>query len=250
MKTSTAVLLMTAFALTGTSLSAEGKGHYNFRYVKYFSSSPAFAGSSGAGTIRGKVVYVGKRKLKNRKKLITKDKEVCGRGYKIDKVYVVSKDGGVKNAVVFIPGLGKPKAKKVTLSQERCEFHPRVLSMDAGGTLEVVNKDSVKHEANGVQDYETIFQLSQPKKGMVDRVKLEKPGVVEVTCNIHGWMKAWVVVVNSPYHAVTNDEGGFVLHGVPAGSYTLRLWHEGFGEKKLKVRVEEGKVTSVTFEVR
>ncbi|MDQ7083285.1 MAG: hypothetical protein Q9N34_10370 [Aquificota bacterium] len=150
----------------------------------------AFAKAGGNRTLKGKVVYVGKRKLKNRRKLITKDKEVCGRGYKIDKVYVLSEDGGVKNAVVFVKGAGKPAKEKEVLVQEKCEFHPRVLSMGAGSTLEIVNRDDVKHEANGVQDFETIFQLSQPKKDMVDRVRLEKPGVVEVTCNIHGWMKS------------------------------------------------------------
>ncbi len=235
--------------IAGVVLSQES--HYKVRYVKYFEpSGVTFAKAGGTGTLRGKVVYVGKRKLKNRKKLITKDKEVCGRGYKIDRVYLLSKDGGVKNAVVFVRGVGKPSKDKKVLVQEKCEFHPRVLSMGAGSVLEIVNRDNVKHEANGVQDFETIFQLSQPKKGMVDRVKLEKPGVVEVTCNIHGWMKAWVVVADSPYHAVSNDTGEFVIEGVPAGEHTLVLWHEGFGEKKMKVKVEEGKVTNVTFKLR
>jgi plastocyanin len=246
----TAVAVALSLSLTGEGFSTEGKSHYKVRYVKYFNNAPAFAKSSGTGAIKGRVLYVGKRKLKNRRKLITKDKEVCGRGYKIDEVYVISKEGGVKNAVVFLTGVSKPGKGKVTMAQERCEFHPRVLSLDSGGVLEIVNKDPVKHEANGVQDFETIFQLAQPKKGMVDRVTLDKPGVVEVTCNIHGWMKGWVVVVDSPFHDVTDREGRFALKGVPAGTHTLRLWHEGFGEKKLKVKVEEGKVTEVIFELR
>ncbi|EDP76341.1 carboxypeptidase regulatory-like domain-containing protein [Hydrogenivirga sp. 128-5-R1-1] len=249
MKKGLATVVGASLLLTGTATAMEKESHYNYRYVKYFLPAQSFAKGSGTGNIKGRVVYVGKRKLKNRKKLITKDKEVCGRGYKIDRVYELSKDGGVKNAVVFlnISGGGKDSERLV---QRKCEFHPRVVSLTAGGTLEVVNEDEVKHEANGVQDFETIFQLSQHKKGMVDRVKLKKPGVVEVTCNIHGWMKGWVVVAPGPYHAVTDERGNFVIEGVPAGTHTLRLWHEGFGEKKLRVKVQEGKTSTVTFELR
>ncbi len=245
-----AIALVSAVSV-GIAISQEHGGHYKVRYVKFFEpSQPAFAKSSGTGVIEGKVVYVGKRQLKNKRKLITKDKEVCGRGYKIDLVYEISKDGGVKNAVVFVKGVGKPNPEKKRLVQERCEFKPRVLSMGAGSVLEIVNNDEVKHEANGVQDFETIFQLAQPKKGMVDTVKLDKPGVVEVTCNIHGWMKAWVVLTDSPYHAVSDENGRFVIKGVPAGKHTLKLWHEGFGEKEVKVEVKEGQVTKVTVEVK
>ncbi|RLJ71345.1 carboxypeptidase family protein [Hydrogenivirga caldilitoris] len=250
MKEVKAALVATLLSLSATAMSVEEKGHYKFRYVKHFQSSVTLAKATSSGIVEGKVVYVGKRKLENRKKLITKDKEVCGTGYKIDEVYVVSDEGGVKNAVVFIEGAGNPPKETVKLVQEKCEFHPRVIAMGAGSTLEVVNNDTVKHEANGVQDFETIFQLSQHKKGMVDRVELKKPGVVEVTCNIHGWMKAWAVVIDSPYYAVTDEKGSFKISGLPPGNYKLRLWHEGFGEKALNVKVEEGKPTSVVFELR
>ncbi len=247
-------LALIGFLLIGFPIqeaNSGDKGHYNIRYVKTFESGDYFVvKSSGSGVIEGRVVYKGKRKLRNRKKLITKDKEVCGRGYKIDRVYEVSDDGGVKNAVVFVEAKSQEKRLTKVLVQEKCEFSPRVIAMSAGSTLEIVNKDEAKHEANGVQDYETIFQLSQPKKGMVDRVVLNKPGVVEVTCNIHGWMKAWVVVSASPYFAVTDSKGNFRISGLPPGSYKLRVWHEGLREKSMKVKVREGKVSTVTVELR
>ena len=247
------VLKLTALALTGALISSlyAQDGHYRIRYVKSFTQEGVYiASSKGTGVIEGRVVYVGNRTLKNRKKLITKDKEVCGRGYKIDRVYEISKDGGIKNAVVFVEGAGEPRPSRAVLLQKRCEFKPRVLALGAGGTLEIVNGDSVKHEANGVQDYETIFQLSQPKKDLKDRVVLDKPGVVEVTCNIHGWMKAWVVVSPSPYYSLTDSEGRFRISGLPAGEYRIRVWHEGFREKRMKVKVREGSVSSLRVEMR
>ncbi len=240
-----------AILLTIPAAVATEKSNYNIRYVKtYDFDATVLASSKGTGVIEGKVVYTGKRKLKNRRKLITKDKEVCGRGYKIDRVYEISKDGGVKNAVVFVEGTGKPSKVTKVLVQEKCEFQPRVIAMGAGSTLEIVNRDAVKHEANGVQDYETIFQLSQPKKGLKDSVTLSKPGVVEVTCNIHGWMKAWVVVTGSPYFAVTDEKGNFRISGLPPGNYRVRVWHEGLREKSVRVKVSDGSVSSVKIELR
>ena len=226
-------------------------GHYKLKYVKSFTYADSHTPKGKeTGTIKGKVVYVGERKLKNKRKLITKDKEVCGKGYKIDKVYVISPEGGVKNAVLFIKELKGKAQETKTLVQRKCEFHPRVLSLTAGSTLRIVNEDPVKHEATGVQDFETIFKFAQPKQGMSDEVKLNKPGIVEITCSIHGWMKAWAVVSPNPYHAVSKEDGSFEIKGVPAGKYTLKLWHEGFGEKEKTVEVKPGETTEVVFELR
>ncbi|HIQ31031.1 MAG TPA: PEGA domain-containing protein [Aquifex aeolicus] len=246
-------LALVALGLSmGFSIPQEqGSSHYELRYVKYFNGGNIIAyATEGKGVIEGRVLYVGKRELRNKRKLITKDKEVCGRGYKIDKVYEVSEGGGVKNAVVFVEGVGKPRKVERVLVQKKCDFVPRVMAMGAGSVLEIINEDAVKHEANGVQDFETIFKFSQHKKGMKDRVELKKAGVVEITCNIHGWMKAWVVVVDSDYYAVTDEKGRFRIEGLPPGEYRIRLWHEGFGEKVKKVKVSEGKATTVTFELR
>jgi plastocyanin len=245
-----AVLSAGLLALVSYGYSESGMSHYEFRYVKEFKEKKelSVAYASG-GRIEGKVVYTGSRKLTNKKKLITKDKEVCGRGYKVDEVYVISPSGGVKNAVVFVEGRSDRKSPvRVKLTQERCEFKPRVVVLTRGSELTIINLDSVKHEANGVQDFETIFQLSQPSKGMKDSVKLENAGVVEITCNIHGWMKAWAVVVDSDFYDITDSEGRFSINNLPAGEYTLRVWHEGFGEKKLKVKVGEGKTSNVSIE--
>jgi plastocyanin len=243
----TSVLL--SLLATGVVLGLQEGSHYSVRYVKEFPRGVAFAGT-GEGVIEGKVVYIGKRELKNRRKLITKDKEVCGRGYKIDRVYEISEEGGIKNAVVFVVGLKAEGKRGATLVQERCEFHPRVVALTAGSDLKIVNRDATKHEANGVQDFETIFQISQPKKGLVDKVTLSRPGVVEVTCNIHGWMKAWAVVVENPYFAVTDEEGRFRIEGLPPGEYKLKVWHEGLGERTLTVRVDPQKPARVVFELR
>lgn len=228
--------------------------HYTLKYVSFFSGTQLFISKakSGNGVIEGKVIFTGDRKPKNKRKLITKDTEVCGSGYKEDKVYVISEKGGVKNAVVFISGNlegGEKKNKDKKLLQKNCEFNPRVISISKGAKLKIVNGDEVKHEANGVQNFEPLFQIPQPKKGMVNEVKLDRAGVVEVTCNIHGWMKAWVVVVDNHFHSVTDEDGTFRITGVPPGKYKLKMWHEGFGEMEKEVEVKAGKTSKVIFKV-
>ncbi len=231
------------------------QGHYYLEYVKYFPSADIsyYRESSKnldlTGTIEGYVIYKGKKLLKNKRKLITKDKKVCGRGFKVDKVYVLGNNKGVKNAVVFIQDINIPSNNNVLLVQKKCEFHPRIIALTAGDNLIVKNEDPVKHEATGVQDFETIFKLSQHKKGMIDKVQLDKPGVVKITCSIHGWMLAWAIVSPNPFHSITNEKGKFIIKNVPEGNYTLKMWHEGFGEKELRVKVEKNKITKVYFEI-
>ncbi len=248
----TTVFLLTVFISALANEEIKVGNHYLVAYVKYFAmaNEKNYHNSSGTGIIEGYVIFNGKKIPKNRRKLITKDRKVCGKGFKIDRVYIIGKNKGVKNAVVYISDLKVKKPEERLLIQKKCEFHPRVLSMSAGSVLVIRNDDPIKHEATGVQNFETIFKVPQPKKGMVDKVRLNNPGIVKITCSIHGWMIAWAVIPPNPFHAVTDEEGKFVIKDVPAGEYTLKLWHEGFGEKEIKVNVQEGKTTHVTFKVQ
>ncbi len=246
------IALLMGFSISQAQEKISIGGHYQIEYVKYFaySDSKTTSVKKGTGVIEGIVLFTGDRPPKNRRKLITKDKHVCGKGFKVDKVYIIGKNNGIKNAVVYVDSVTVQNPEKKTLVQKGCEFRPRVFAMNFGSTLKVVNQDPVKHEATGVQDFETIFKLSQHKQGMVDKVKLDKPGVVKITCSIHGWMISWAVVTPNPYYAVTDETGRFKISGVPEGRYTLKLWHEGFGEDEITVNVKAGKTTKVKFEIQ
>lgn len=225
--------------------------NYNIRYVKIFPEAHAYQGSSrltSTGAVKGRVLFSGQKAPENKRKLITKDQEVCGSGYKIDRVYEISPNGGVKNAVVYVEGVnvGKvPEPLNVHLNQEKCEFNPRIITVVKGSSLTVMNKDTVTHEANGILNFATIFQLSQPKQNQKDTVVLKEPGIVEVSCNIHGWMKAWVLVLDNPYYALTSEDGSFSIEGLPTGRYKIKVWHEGLGEKATEIDVKENTVSEV-----
>ena len=77
-----------------------------------------------------------------------------------------------------------------------------------------------------------------------------KEVMVPFKCDVHGWMNGWLVVTESPYVAVTNNSGAFKLTDVPAGSYTVEVWHETLGKSSQKVTVKGKEDAKVNFELK
>jgi hypothetical protein len=72
--------------------------------------------------------------------------------------------------------------------------------------------------------------------------------LIQLKCDVHPWMKAFVVVSPTPYFSTTGDDGAFSITGLPAGTYTLEAWHETFGTKTAQVTVKDGETAEATFE--
>ena len=202
------------------------------------------------GTISGSVKFKGSAPAP--KKLdVGKDKEVCAKTPKTDQSLIVN-GGNLVNAVVTITDIKKGKKielKKVTLDQNGCEYHPHVLAFPAGSTVEIVNPDGILHNIHSYSKVNSPFNQAQPKFKKTLQVKIEKPEAVEVKCDVHGWMQGWLVATESPYFAVTDNSGGFKLTDVPAGTYTVEVWHEKLGKSSQKVTVKAKEEAKVTFEV-
>jgi plastocyanin len=122
----------------------------------------------------------------------------------------------------------------VPVEQSRCEYAPRAMQIPAGTKLDIANGDPILHNVHArqmtVDGLQTIFNIAQPMRGQrtVVDLPLSKPGIVALTCEAgHPWMTAYILVADHPYTAVTGDDGSFVIEGVPAGTYRIRMWHEG-----------------------
>jgi len=72
------------------------------------------------------------------------------------------------------------------------------------------------------------------------------PEGVRVGCDVHPWMGAYIVASDTPFVAVTDQNGGFSIDGVPAGSYTVSIWHETLGEQTQQITVTDGQKTSLS----
>ena len=65
----------------------------------------------------------------------------------------------------------------------------------------------------------------------------DKPEIVRINCDLHSWMRGWIVVAEHPFYAVTNEEGEFVFENVPPGKYKLQAWQETLGRANQEVTV-------------
>src|SRR5207302_541549 len=112
-----------------------------------------------------------------------------------------------------------------------------VTATTVGTKARVKNSDGILHNTHGFLAKVTVFNLALPNRDqMIDITKrLTKPGVVRVLCDAHPHMFAWMIVHDSPYVAVTDENGVFKIDSIPAGTYKVTMWHEGFRPKAVEL---------------
>ena len=111
-----------------------------------------------------------------------------------------------------------------TIEQRNREFMPYVTIVQTGTAIEFPNRDPFKHHVysfSPAKNFEIKLYAGKPAQPVI----FDKPGEVALGCNIHDWMEAYVLVVDSPYFAKTSSKGRALIANVPAGRYRLRLWH-------------------------
>ena len=123
------------------------------------------------------------------------------------------------------PGFTKPPQKTYVMDQRNLTFLPHVLVIPVGAKVAFPNNDKVDHN---------VFSLSLTKKfnfgkygpGVTHSVRFDKPGIVELRCDIHAEMRAYILVMKSPYYALTDENGQYRIDisGLPAGHYVLHTW--------------------------
>ena len=134
-----------------------------------------------------------------------------------------------QHAVVWLEANGTPAgngSKKVVVDQRNLTFVPHVLAVRVGTAVEFPNNDKVFHNVFSFRDGKK-FDLGMYPKGMSKLIVFDKPGLARLFCNIHPNMAAYVMTVDSPYFAVSNEDGAFTISGVPAGTYTYHAWRPG-----------------------
>jgi hypothetical protein len=202
--------------------------------------------AEGFGTLKGQVVFDGdapQQKELRAKGKAEKDPEYCAtKGAIPDQRLVVDPGSkGVKWALVYIPrptavnkeAESNARQKTFEFDQKNCIFEPHVLGMTKGAKLLVKSSDGVGHNVDSkVENYGSLNTAVQPNQSLppIDlKFPTTRPG--EVVCDIHPWMKAWWMVVNSPYIAVTDEKGNFELKNVPAGTQKVVVWQEAVAPK-------------------
>lgn len=196
------------------------------------------------------------------KRLGSKPKVVClsvlllATGLRIYGVDSVSLQGHamaggkpVPGAVIWLEAPDAPRpARRAVLDQRNLTFSPAVLAVSTGSTVRFPNNDTVLHNVFSFHDGKK-FDLGLYPVGQVRDVKFDHSGVSRIFCNIHPGMAAYVVVVDSPYYAVTDHAGEFSLAGVPFGQYTYWAWRAGAATISGTVKVAPNATLEVQWSV-
>jgi plastocyanin len=133
-----------------------------------------------------------------------------------------------RDAVVYlenVPGTFQA-SKDADMDQVKMVFIPHVLPVLVGTTVKFLNSDSVLHNVYTPSKAGDRFNLGSWPKGQTKGYAFTKPGEVRLLCNVHPEMEAWVIVLANPYFAKTGADGSYTIANVPAGKYTVKVWHE------------------------
>ena len=215
----------------------------------YFQVDPATA-----GTVTGTIHYKGPRPAP--KAIDMSEEPACveahhGKAY--DESLVVNKSGALANAFVYIKGGLEGKtfavpATPVTIDQSGCWFRPRVMGIQVGQTLKVVNSDPVTHNIHPMAEVNREWNHSQGAGDPpIDRRFVKPEVMIRVKCNIHSWMHAFIGVLPYPYFAVSADNGTYTIMNLPPGTYTLGIWQEKLGTQEQQITVSPQGKTEANF---
>jgi len=206
--------------------------------------------SAAGGTISGTVKYDGTAPPP-RKVEVTKDKDVCALHPHFEEELLVGSGGGIANAVVIVKGAkGDVKPGEVKFDQKGCDYTPHVLAFPAGSTVDIINSDGILHNIHTYSTKNPAFNMAQPKFKKVIQRKIDQPEVFKVSCDAHGWMHAWWFATDTPYFAVTDDNGNYSIAGVPPGNYEVEVWQEKLGTADQKVDVKDGATATGNFSMK
>ena len=164
---------------------------------------------------------------------------------------VVVSDGSLANVFVYVKdGLGGrtfdvPK-DPIVLDQSGCKYHPHVLGVMAGQTVQIKNDDQTTHNIHPTPKDNREWNESQPPAAApIEKSFAREEIMLPVKCNQHPWMKMYINVVKTPFYAVTDKSGKYEIKGLPPGDYTLAFVQEKLGEQDQKVTVAAKETKSV-----
>lgn len=211
------------------------------------------------GTVAGTISYAGRLPIP-RPIDMSRDSfcNSCNAG--ITQPEVVVTGGRLAHAFVYVKGASlegrtfEPPSSPVVLEYKRCQLVPRVLGIQTGQTLSILNADQTTHNTDvratgpqGPVEDQSWTIAQSPGSPPVERRIAEPVTSVWVEDTQHLWEKANLFVLPHPFFSVSDLDGSYRITGLPHGRYTVLVWHELFGEKRAEVSIGEGESKSLDF---
>ena len=204
------------------------------------------AGAAPARIAGGTIVGVATTKETAPKAVrVTIDPGICGQSVPDDSI-VVDAAGHLSNVVVTIPGVKTQLPAEASFVNEKCRFVPHMAFMRPNGAVKMTSKDATLHTMHAAgEGGRAFFNISIPVPNMTLSRPVDKAGVVTLSCSTHTWMRGYLLV-SEELSASTGADGRYRLEGVPAGTYTLKVWHEALKvATPVKVTVKDGETVTI-----
>jgi plastocyanin len=223
-------------------------------------------GQGPFGTIKGRLVWGGPEaptpKVLQEKGTAQKNPDVCAKNQSIlsQELVVDPKTKGIAYAFAYLP---RPKGtnpdavqellskhSKVELDQKNCEFLPHAMTVHQDQTVVFKSSDPTNHNVR-LAGFANSMNQTLASQGRLEVKVVRDRFPVEIKCDIHPWMRGWMMVYDHPFFATTGSDGSFEIKGVPAGEQNLVVWQETVGfvtpgrGAGMTVTVRAGEVTDV-----
>jgi len=170
----------------------------------------------------------------------------------LDQAVEVGPGGGLSNVLVRVadaPADAGPNLEDAILDQLGCLYAPASVAVRVGQTLVIRNSDATLHNVRVTPETSRGFNLGQPLAGIESKRSFEQPEIgIPVRCDIHGWMKASIHVVDHAFFDITDEDGSFTLPALPPGEYEVEAWHPTLGISSQTVTVGTGSSPEIVFE--
>lgn len=187
------------------------------------------------GSLKGRLIVDGA--VPKPKPLAVAGDEFCIGQKPVDETIVTSEDGHLANVVLYIwpgrrgqievhPDYAALVEKPVQLDNKACHFVPHVTLLRVGQPLVLKNSDPVGHNTNLTGIFNEIIAAGDERPKTLTRAAALP---ASVNCNIHAFMKGYVLVQDHPYMAVSAENGTFEIKNIPAGAREFTFWHEAPG---------------------
>jgi hypothetical protein len=251
----TSVLALAALAAIGCGGGGQQSGGESATQGESGSASVASTvDPATAATISGSVMFQGT--APEATMIDMSDETVCadrhGSAGKSTEHVVVNPNGTLANVFIYVKdGLGDMTfpvpQDPVVIDQAGCWYVPRVLGVQVGQDLMIKNSDGVLHNINAKPSENRGFNISQPVVMETTRSFRVPEVMVPLECDVHGWMQAYVGVLEHPYYSVTGEGGNYSLSPLPPGTYVIEAWHEQYGTQTQTITVGEGEQAEISF---
>jgi hypothetical protein len=203
-------------------------------------------GVAVAASVTGTVTFDGK--VPALKPLAMDAEPVCHKmhsGKPVPNEMLVLGSGNTMGNIMVWVSKGLPAGKTwpapktpVVLDQKGCQYVPHVMGIMVGQPYRILNSDGILHNIHTLPKINPQFNRGQPATVKEMTTSFPKPeAMLQVKCDVHPWMSAYIGVYTHPFFSVTSANGTYTISGLDAGTYEITAWHERLGTQTASITV-------------